>query len=94
MPQNVRRYTRLRNPKPPYTSWPYPPWIGGWSDNRESIAYLVSELKSAGVRAKSSYSPYVGHRELVIHGDDVEKAVEVLRRESQLYIAQVFAEQI
>ena len=78
----------------PYGDYAPPgPYIGGWTDEAESVRYLVMLLKEHKLRAKTSYSPYVGHRVLAIHQDDVLRAIPVLKKEDQ-YIAGVFQEKV
>lgn len=78
----------------PYGDYAPPgPYIGGWSDEGESVRYLVMLLKENKVRAKTSYSPYEGHRVLAIHQDDVLRAITVLKRQDP-YIAGVYQEKV
>jgi hypothetical protein len=50
------------------------------SEGGPGVAFFVRELRRAGIRARSTYSPYVGHVGLDIGAGEVTKAKRALAK--------------
>ena|SRR3990167_5785435 len=63
-----------------------------WSDNSQDVRELVRSLKDCRVRAKTSHSPYVGHRTLAVHHKDLRAAVKCLKYIGEENVAEGYEE--
>ena len=54
-------------------------YVGWWSDEAKAVRSLVHDLRAMGVRAKTGYSVYCGHKTLLVALPDVKRAKALLR---------------